>query len=123
LLVICFRRPKTLHVNQIWRIYTKEIPIVPHDKLTSILERFADAYGRPFRIGQWRGKYLFNARVPVTEVGDDFNVTPEITGSSAGTGTAHRYGDYWHVSFGISIDVDKYKRDVWRHIRQERRAT
>jgi len=122
LLVICFRKGDILKVNQFWRIYPKNIPVVSGDKLTDIIKRFSDAYGTPFKIGRWQGKYLYNARIPVTE--DDFEDSLKIGGregqSIAGTGTVSRDGDFWNVSFAVSINVDKYKRDVSRHLRHEK---
>lgn len=120
LIVVGNRRDDlSFEVSYSFRLYPQLVRTFPMGALSDLIERFAHVYGTVFTLGPFRGVFLKN----ISFVSDPKNVKFAIVLPSKRPGThfasalMKAEGNVIHASFGLSMNIDQYRKDLSRYNR------
>ncbi len=117
-LIVCgHREADVLRADHWWRLYPQDVVFMHLTDMGDALERFAQVYGRVFRLGDWEGKFLRSKSV-VAEGGLSVQV-PQLPGQAIFTAAIAVNGTRAEIAFGVGVDIGAYAKAVLKHLKRD----
>jgi hypothetical protein len=124
LLIVAASREKgqNLMVHYFLRVYSSDINLRGAKNLADVFERFSQYYGVEFNVDGWRGRFLRYLYLSSS----NFRVTV-ATGHTEKPGRTITWSMFarhpnklsTELAFGLGIDVNKYAKDLSKHMKFE----